>query len=197
MLRYDTIGAGETYPVERGNRILRETLVPAARPVGARIERERGAAAATYLDRPRFLWVRTARTLRTMTSADLGNGATVQNVGMTGTEPYTFVVPFPGILRRISCRDSEYLTSDAALLAFYALRIRVRVLNAAGVVQRTIMDGTTSHTIPFDVRDLEESILGASSEKLEVAALNSSFAVVSSILNVRFEFALNLTSLGV
>lgn len=195
MLRYQKLGTDETYSVERRQRFVMETAVPACRPVGARIEREGDAAVATYLDRPRYLWTKTARTLRVMDAVNLnpGSGASF-TIG--GSDPYTFPVPMAGVLRRIVCRDAPYIDANYQSAFLFNLRIRVRYMTLAGAVVDTIMDGTSSPVIPFDVATYETEVASGATHKIEVACLTPLAAIAPYILNVRFEFALNITTPG-
>lgn len=199
MLRYSKIGVDEVYSVERRNRIIAETAAPACRPVGARFERERATPVAARLDRPRFFWPKTARTLRVMDASDLVPGATAgSTVAIASVAPYTFVVPFPGVLRRIVCRDVIDFDVNNVSPNASQLRIRVRLLTNAGGLVTEIMDGLTSEIVPFDVFNQETEIPSGGTHKIEVACIGAvSGTVESLILNVRFEFALDITTPGV
>lgn len=195
MLRYQKLGVDETYSVERRQRFVMETAVPACRPVGARIERARAAAVATYLDRPRYLWTKTARTLRVMDAVDLSPGSGASYV-IGSTNPYTFALPSAGILRRIVCRDRLELDLNYEAVSDADLRIRVRYMTLAGAVDQVIMDGTSSPVVPFDVATYETEVASGATHKIEVACLTRTGSIDPIILNVRFEFALNIVTPG-
>ncbi len=184
MLRNALPGASEALTAERLNRVDRETLAPAARPVAARIARDASLNPSTSLDRPRFLWPINAKTCRVLPAVNMDCNA---DPPVTGPQPFVAPLPGTGKIRRIACRDLPVIGSDP-------IRIRVRLLDATGGFLATVMDGTTSLPIPFDVRSGDTDV-GVTHRHIDVACLDHLGAVLPYILNVTIEQAVDLSGL--
>lgn len=188
MLRSSNIGANENWTVERRNRFDRETLQPAATPACARLSRDGAADPGLLLDRGRFFWGVTAKTQRVLFSESMDQNSATP---ITAPDPFTFILPASGKLRRVACRDNR---NDSKTNNNEVTRIRVRRLDLSGAQISVLMNGTTSPTLPFDVRN-SDSDVGAVDEMIEVCALNGFGALCPWILNVTLEFALNLNGI--
>lgn len=209
MIRHDPIGTDEAWTPAARQRLMRDLIGVAARPVGARIARDGSAATATQLDRPSAPLIVQAMTatLRPSTLDPYAGSATpvlkippyVADADVAlcvaGVNPYLFAIPAAGTLRAIRCRDYLYTTpfrdtADPATIT----RIRVRLMNSSGGGPLSIiLDGSTGNC-PFDISTFNTAIGGIGTDLIEVVATDGGGVVINKILSVEFEFAVGLVS---
>lgn len=191
MDRNDAIGTSEGWSVERYNRRIKELYAPATRITGDRILRDGSWSPSLHLNRPRYLWRHTAKTIRTNDAATLFNSVGTR-VG--ASSPYLFVVPAAGYIRRIACFDHQTYASTEN-----AYRIQVKIRNATNTADvATVLDrNDATNKPPFDKKNLNQAISPINTHLIEVAAFDATtLAQIDGIFRVHFEFALNFGALG-
>lgn len=194
MLKPPKIGTRENWTVERRNRVDREFLQPAARAVTARLARDGSAAVDDHLDRPRYPWSYTARTLRILPQVNMDPGASPM---ISGAQPFVFQAPGTGRVRRIACRDTAWPDNVTPTGITTPLRLRIERQTLGGVFIAYIMDGSTSDTLPFDVRNLDAELGDPTNEQIAVSVRDATGAIVNHLLAVYVESAIDLSSVPI
>lgn len=194
MLKPPKIGARENWTVERRNRVDREFLQPAATGRAARLARDGSLAVADYLDRPRYPWSYTARTVRILPQANMDPAVSPM---ISAAQPFVLQAPGTGRVRRVACRDTAWPDNVTPTGITTPLRLRIERQTLGGVFIAYVMDGTTSDTLPFDVRDLDAELGDPTNEQIAVSVRSATGAIVDHLLAVYIEAAIDLDSVPV